>query len=65
MLLAIPIFISSSFHFFPGYKLGFNYLKARKFVDAIDICHNVLASHPNYPKIRKDILDKARQSLRV
>ncbi|WAR05764.1 TT21B-like protein [Mya arenaria] len=25
----------------------------------------VLASHPNYPKIKKEILDKARQSLRV
>ncbi|XP_074652535.1 tetratricopeptide repeat protein 21B-like [Tubulanus polymorphus] len=48
-----------------GYKLGFNYLKARRFTDAIDICHHVLASHANYPKIRKDILDKARASLRV
>ncbi|CAH1774388.1 unnamed protein product [Owenia fusiformis] len=48
-----------------GYKLGFNYLKARRFVDAIDICHHVLKGHPNYPKIRKDILDKARASLRV
>ena len=26
---------------FEGYKLGFNYLKARRFVDAIDICHHV------------------------
>ena len=25
----------------------------------------VLNSHPNYPKIRKEILDKARQSIRV
>ncbi|XP_013391055.1 tetratricopeptide repeat protein 21B [Lingula anatina] len=48
-----------------GYKLAFNYMKARRFVDAIDICHHVLKTHPDYPKIRKDILDKARQSLRV
>ncbi|XP_064595299.1 tetratricopeptide repeat protein 21B-like isoform X2 [Liolophura sinensis] len=48
-----------------GYKLAFNYMKARRFVDAIDICHHVLENHPNYPKIRKDILDKARMSLRV
>ncbi|XP_073097695.1 tetratricopeptide repeat protein 21B isoform X1 [Manis javanica] len=47
-----------------GYKLAFNYLKAKKYVDAIDICHQVLETHPNYPKIRKDILDKARTSLR-
>ncbi|XP_041371664.1 tetratricopeptide repeat protein 21B-like [Gigantopelta aegis] len=48
-----------------GYKLAFNYMKAKRFVDAVDICHHVLSSHPNYPKIRKDILEKARSSLRV
>ncbi|XP_061174848.1 tetratricopeptide repeat protein 21B-like isoform X2 [Saccostrea echinata] len=48
-----------------GFKLAFNYLKAKRFVDAIDICHHVLGNHPNYPKIRKEILDKARASLRV
>uniref|UniRef100_A0AAX7VL95 Tetratricopeptide repeat protein 21B n=1 Tax=Astatotilapia calliptera TaxID=8154 RepID=A0AAX7VL95_ASTCA len=47
-----------------GYKLAFNYLKAKRYVDAIDVCHKVLAAHPNYPRIRKDILDKARASLR-
>ena len=24
-----------------GYKLAFNYMKAKRFVDAIDICHHV------------------------
>ena len=24
-----------------GYKLAFNYLKAKRFVDAIDVCHKV------------------------
>ncbi|KAI4805728.1 hypothetical protein KUCAC02_010327 [Chaenocephalus aceratus] len=43
-----------------GYKLAFNYLKAKRNVDAIDVCHKVLAAHPNYPRMRKDILDKAR-----
>ncbi|XP_029790318.1 tetratricopeptide repeat protein 21B isoform X2 [Suricata suricatta] len=47
-----------------GYKLAFNYLKAKRCVDAIDVCHQVLEGHPSYPKIRKDILDKARTSLR-
>ncbi|XP_047456224.1 tetratricopeptide repeat protein 21B [Mugil cephalus] len=47
-----------------GYKLAFNYLKAKRHVDAIDVCHKVLAAHPNYPRIRKDILDKARAALR-
>lgn len=47
-----------------GFKLGFNYLKAAKFVSAIDVCHKVLALYPDYPRIRRDILDRARESLR-
>lgn len=47
-----------------GYKLAFNYLKAKKLVEAIDVCHKVLKMYPDYPKIRKDILDKARAGLR-
>lgn len=47
-----------------GYKLAFNYLKAKRYVDAISVCHKVLEKHPTYPKIQRDILDKARLSLR-
>jgi tetratricopeptide repeat protein 21B len=47
-----------------GYKLAFNYLKAKKSIEAIDVCHKVLASHPDYPKIRKEILEKARLNLK-
>ncbi|XP_006890641.1 PREDICTED: tetratricopeptide repeat protein 21A isoform X2 [Elephantulus edwardii] len=47
-----------------GFKLAFNYLKAKKFVEAIEICHSVLREHPNYPKIREEILEKAQGSLR-
>jgi len=49
----------------PGYKLAFNYLKAKRHVDAIDISRRVLSINPNYPRIRKDILDKARSNIRV
>ncbi|CAL8141155.1 unnamed protein product [Orchesella dallaii] len=48
-----------------GYKLAFNYLKAKRNTDAIDVCHMVLAKHPTYPKIKKEIMDKARAGLRV
>ncbi|XP_028292387.1 tetratricopeptide repeat protein 21B [Gouania willdenowi] len=47
-----------------GYKLAFNYLKAKRHVDAIDVCHKVLAVCPDYPRIRKEIMDKARSALR-
>ncbi|MEE6467375.1 hypothetical protein FKM82_007217 [Ascaphus truei] len=47
-----------------GFRLAFNYLKDKKYVYAIDICHKVLKDHPTYPKIRKDILEKAQASLK-
>jgi tetratricopeptide repeat protein 21B len=48
-----------------GYKLAFNFLKAKRHVDAIDVCHMVLEKTPDYPKIRKEIMDKARLMIRV
>ncbi|PAA67847.1 hypothetical protein BOX15_Mlig026721g1, partial [Macrostomum lignano] len=48
-----------------GFKLAFNYLKSKKLVEAVDICHVVLKNHPTYPKIKKEILDKARQQIRA
>lgn len=48
-----------------GFKLAFNYLKSRRYIEAIDVCHKVLNGYPDYPKIRKDILEKARASLRL
>jgi len=47
-----------------GYKLAFQYLKAKRFVEAIDVCHKVLAIVPDYAKMREDILNKARAALR-
>ncbi|XP_034518101.1 tetratricopeptide repeat protein 21A isoform X2 [Ailuropoda melanoleuca] len=47
-----------------GFKLAFNYLKDKRFVEAIEVCHNVLREHPNYPQIREEILEKAQGSLR-
>jgi tetratricopeptide repeat protein 21B len=47
-----------------GYKLAFNFLKAKRFVDAINTCHLVLQIQPNYSKLQVEILDKARASLR-
>eukprot|EP00742_Colponemidia_sp_Colp-10_P012591 GILJ01014162.1.p1 GENE.GILJ01014162.1~~GILJ01014162.1.p1 ORF type:complete len:1286 (+),score=269.23 GILJ01014162.1:27-3860(+) len=47
-----------------GFKLAFNFLKAKKMIPAIDVCHKVLAVHPNYPKIQKEVLERARLSLK-
>ena len=48
-----------------GYRLAFNYLKAKRYTDAIDVCHLILQTDPNYPRVQKEILEKARSSLRV
>eukprot|EP00397_Hematodinium_sp_SG-2012_P003040 GEMP01003048.1.p1 GENE.GEMP01003048.1~~GEMP01003048.1.p1 ORF type:complete len:1354 (+),score=364.56 GEMP01003048.1:31-4062(+) len=48
-----------------GYRLAFNYLKAKRLVEAINVTQQVLAISENYPKIRNDILDKARAALRT
>ena len=47
-----------------GYKLAFNLLKCKKLVECIDVCHAILKLNPDMPKIRKDVLDKARAGLR-
>ncbi|KAG5456578.1 MAG: hypothetical protein BJ554DRAFT_3648, partial [Olpidium bornovanus] len=48
-----------------GYKLAYNYMKARRYVEAVDVCHAVLKLWPDYPKIRKEIMDKAKANIRV
>lgn len=47
-----------------GYKLAFNHMKIKRYADAIDVCQQVLKLHPDYPSIKKDILDKCRNNLR-
>ncbi|XP_054846941.1 tetratricopeptide repeat protein 21A [Eublepharis macularius] len=47
-----------------GFKLAFNYLKDKRYVEAIDVCHVVLKLCPGYPKIGEEILEKARAALR-
>ncbi|CAD7958854.1 unnamed protein product [Amoebophrya sp. A25] len=47
-----------------GFRLAFNYLKAKRMIECILICQQVLKMNPQYPKIQKEILDKARMALR-
>nr|CAD7199018.1 unnamed protein product [Timema douglasi] len=48
-----------------GYKLAYNYMKAKRYANAIDVCHQVLKEQPDYPRIRKEILEKSRNNLRT
>ncbi|KEP65153.1 UNVERIFIED_CONTAM: tetratricopeptide repeat-containing protein [Hammondia hammondi] len=47
-----------------GYRLADSLLKAKQPVKAITACHAVLRQKPDFPKIRKEVLDKARRDLR-
>ena len=49
---------------FAGYRLAFNYLRAHRFVDAMLVCHRILEQYPQYPRIQKEILDKARAAVK-
>ncbi|XP_046679788.1 LOW QUALITY PROTEIN: tetratricopeptide repeat protein 21B-like [Homalodisca vitripennis] len=48
-----------------GFKLAFNQVKAKRYADAIGTCQAVLKLNPDYPRIRKEILDKAVSHLRT
>ncbi|KAI1290321.1 Tetratricopeptide repeat protein 21B [Halotydeus destructor] len=43
-----------------GYKLAANYMKCKNYVEAIDVARQVLVKYPEYPRIRKEIIEKAR-----
>ncbi|XP_003221910.1 tetratricopeptide repeat protein 21A [Anolis carolinensis] len=47
-----------------GFKLAFNYLKDKRYTEAIDVCHDVLKTCPDYPKIREEILEKAQVAIK-
>lgn len=42
-----------------GFRLAQIYLKQRKIPRCIDVCEKVIKQYPNYPKIDKEIMQKA------
>ncbi|XP_032512890.2 tetratricopeptide repeat protein 21B-like [Danaus plexippus] len=48
-----------------GYKLAYAYLKLKKYPECIVVCRHILKVHPDYPKIKKEILEKAKTNLRT
>ncbi|KAL3696933.1 hypothetical protein R1sor_011009 [Riccia sorocarpa] len=47
-----------------GYRLAFTFLKEKRYIEAITVCHKVLKKFPSFPRVKKEILDKARLCLR-
>lgn len=48
-----------------GYRLAYNYMKAKRYPDAIDVCQQVLKLNPDFAAIKKDILEKCRNNLKL
>lgn len=48
-----------------GFRLAFNYMKANRFIDAIDVGKDILKSYPDYPKVNSDIIAKARSMIKA
>jgi tetratricopeptide repeat protein 21B len=48
-----------------GFRLAFNYMKAQRFTDTIEIGKQILSVHPEYPRLKDDLLVKARQNIRA
>lgn len=48
-----------------GFRLAFNYLKANRYVDAINVGKDILKAYPQYPKVQKEIIEKARNMIRA
>ena len=48
-----------------GYKLAYSLMKCKNYADAIDVGQQVLKLSPEYPKIKKDVLDKCMNNLRI
>lgn len=48
-----------------GYKLAYCYMKAKMYADSIDVCNELLANNPDFPRVKKDILEKCINHLRT
>ncbi|XP_076294780.1 tetratricopeptide repeat protein 21B [Lasioglossum baleicum] len=48
-----------------AYKLAYCSMKAKAYAEAIDACNEIVKQSPDYPRIRKDILEKCINNLRT
>jgi tetratricopeptide repeat protein 21B len=47
-----------------GFRLAFNYLKANRFVEVVDVGKSILAVMPDFPKVKSELINKARAGIR-
>ena len=47
-----------------GYRLAYNYMKAKRHIDCLEVCRQVTEVFPNYTVIKTDIEEKVIVSIR-
>lgn len=47
-----------------GFKLAYNLFRSKSYLEAIEVCDEVLTIHPGYEVIREDILDRSIRYIR-
>ena len=47
-----------------GFRLAFNYLKAERYVETVDIGRQILSVVPDFPKVKTELINKARALIR-
>lgn len=48
-----------------GYKLAYCQMKSKAYADAIETCNEVLKQNSDYPRVKKDVLEKSMNNLRT
>lgn len=48
-----------------GFRLAFNYLKAERFVDTVNVSKQILEVYPEFPKVKSELINKARAGMRA
>lgn len=47
-----------------GFRLAYNYIKAERYVDAIDVGREILKHNPKFPDVQEHIINKSRLCIR-
>lgn len=48
-----------------GFKLAHSFMKNKRYAEALETCHYILKIHPEYPRVKKEIIEKCQNNLRT
>lgn len=48
-----------------GFRLAYSFMKNKRYADALEVSYHILKIHPDYPRVKKDIIEKCQNNLRT